>query len=69
MKPSEALCAHRAEAARHNRSRTRRWPSTLYAMRNQISHGYFAVDVEIIRSTVKQHLPVLERDLMRLIGE
>ncbi|MFP6559833.1 DUF86 domain-containing protein [Paraburkholderia sp. B3] len=45
-----------------------RW-RTLHAMRNQISHGYFAVDVEIIWSTLKQHLPVLERDLIRLIGE
>jgi uncharacterized protein with HEPN domain len=42
---------------------------TMYAMRDQISHGYFAVDVEIVWSTVSQQLPILERDLVRLIGE
>jgi uncharacterized protein with HEPN domain len=54
-----------AFAANHPEIRWR----TMYAMRNQISHGYFAVDVEIVWSTVSQHLPILERDLLRLIGE
>lgn len=54
-----------AFAANHPEIRWR----TMYAMRNQISHGYFAVDVEIVWNTVKQYLPILERDLTRLIGE
>ena len=38
----------------------------IYRMRNQVSHGYFAVDIDIVWSTVQTYLPDLERKLSRL---
>jgi len=38
----------------------------IYGMRNQVSHGYFAVDIDIVWSTVQTYLPDLERKLSRL---
>ncbi len=33
----------------------------VYLMRNRISHGYFAVDLEIVWKTVQRNIPELER--------
>lgn len=40
--------------------------SIIYAMRNRVSHGYFAVDLNIVWQTVQSDLPVLERQIARL---
>lgn len=37
-----------------------------YDMRNRISHGYFAIDVRTVWSTLQQDLPQLESALRRL---
>jgi uncharacterized protein with HEPN domain len=34
-------------------------------MRHILVHGYFAVDLEIVRSTAKHRLPELRRELRR----
>lgn len=39
----------------------------IYLMRNQISHGYFSVDLEIIWKTLQRDIPELKRKLDRLI--
>lgn len=39
---------------------------TMYAMRNRISHGYFAVDAGVVWSTVQRDLPELQRELTSL---
>ncbi|CAM2177441.1 DUF86 domain-containing protein [Paraburkholderia sacchari] len=41
------------------------WES-MYAMRNRISHGYFAVNAHTIWVTVQRDLPELERNLRSL---
>ncbi|MEX3965988.1 DUF86 domain-containing protein [Paraburkholderia sp. EG286B] len=38
----------------------------MYGMRNQVMHGYFVVDIDIVWSTVQSYLPELERELSRL---
>lgn len=38
----------------------------MYGMRNQVSHGYFAVDIDIVWSTIQTYLPDLERKLLKL---
>jgi uncharacterized protein with HEPN domain len=38
----------------------------MYGMRNHVTHGYFAVDVDIVWSTVQSYLPELELKLSRL---
>ncbi|MFX1671802.1 DUF86 domain-containing protein [Paraburkholderia sp. A2WS-5] len=35
-------------------------------MRNQVSHGYFAVDIDIVWSTVQTSLPDLKHKLSKL---
>jgi uncharacterized protein with HEPN domain len=39
----------------------------MYAMRNQISHGYFAVDVGVVWATVQRNLPDLKQRLSPLL--
>lgn len=38
----------------------------MYGMRNQVSHGYFAVDIDIVWSTVQTYLPDLEHKPSKL---
>ncbi|MFX1762662.1 DUF86 domain-containing protein [Paraburkholderia sp. A1RI-2L] len=38
----------------------------MYGMRNQVSHGYFAVDIDIVWSTVQTYLPDLKHKLSKL---
>lgn len=38
----------------------------MYGMRNQVSHGYFAVDIDIVWSTRQTFLPDLEHKLLKL---
>lgn len=39
----------------------------IYLMRNQVSHGYFSVDLGIIWQTLKHDLPVLKKSIHALI--
>ncbi|WP_421025181.1 DUF86 domain-containing protein [Paraburkholderia sp. A1RO-5L] len=38
----------------------------MHGMRNQVSHGYFAVDIDIVWSTVQTSLPDLKHKLSKL---
>jgi uncharacterized protein with HEPN domain len=38
----------------------------IYAMRNRVSHGYFAINTQVVWVTIQRDLPELERDLLRL---
>lgn len=38
------------------------WP-VIYAMRNRISHGYFAVDLDLVWQTVQMDLPSMEQQI------
>lgn len=42
-----------------------RW-SDMYWMRNRISHGYFAVDLEIVWRTIERDLPKLYEDIKKV---
>ncbi|WP_322042941.1 DUF86 domain-containing protein [Paraburkholderia sp. J67] len=37
----------------------------MYGMRNQMSHAYFAVDLDLVWQTIQRDLPELERALQR----
>ncbi len=39
----------------------------IYLMRNQVSHGYFSVDLEIIWQTLKHDIPTLKQSITALI--
>ena len=39
--------------------------SAAYQMRNAVSHGYFAVDLNIVWTTVEQSIPELKTQLLR----
>jgi uncharacterized protein with HEPN domain len=38
----------------------------IYAMRNRVSHGYFAINTHVVWVTIQRDLPKLERDLLHL---
>jgi uncharacterized protein with HEPN domain len=38
-----------------------------YGMRNLLSHGYFKVRPELVWSTVKENVPVLRQQLVRIL--
>lgn len=39
-----------------------------YLLRNQIAHGYFKVDLEIVWRTIHDHLPSMERDIRDIVA-
>ena len=39
--------------------------SAAYQMRNAVSHGYFAVDLQVVWRTVEKSIPVLKAQLLR----
>jgi uncharacterized protein with HEPN domain len=41
--------------------------AAIYAMRNQLSHGYFSVDLEIVWRAVERDVPLLCGNLQRAI--
>lgn len=41
--------------------------SDVYLMRNQVSHGYFSVDLEIVWKTLKRDIPQLERRILEML--
>jgi uncharacterized protein with HEPN domain len=42
--------------------------NAMYAMRNLVAHGYFAVDTDVVWHTAQRNLPELERMLLQLTG-
>ena len=38
-------------------------------MRNILAHGYFHVDIDLIRRVVEHDAPSIERDVARILGE
>jgi len=40
----------------------------IYLMRNQVSHGYFSVDLEIIWKTLRYDIPELKQQIDKIIG-
>jgi uncharacterized protein with HEPN domain len=43
--------------------------SAAYQMRNAVSHGYFAVDLNIVWTTVERSIPELKTQLLRATQE
>ena len=43
--------------------------AVMVGMRNRVSHGYFAVDWDLIWATVKQDLPALHTQISQLLGD
>ena len=43
--------------------------SDIYLMRNRVSHGYFSVDLEIVWKTVRNDLPLLQKQVSALLDE
>lgn len=43
--------------------------AAIYAMRNQLSHGYFSVDLEIVWKVVERDIPQLLPELERALAE
>lgn len=39
-----------------------------YLLRNQIAHGYFKVDLEIVWRTIHDHLPGMETDIRDIVA-
>lgn len=37
--------------------------AAIYAMRNQLSHGYFAVDLDVVWKVIERDIPVLQKEL------
>jgi len=40
----------------------------MYAMRNRVSHGYHAVDLQVVWTTVRDDLPALRDQILVLAG-
>lgn len=43
--------------------------AAIYAMRNQLSHGYFAIDLDVIWKVIERDIPELRRELEKAIAE
>lgn len=43
--------------------------SDIYLMRNRVSHGYFAVDLEIVWHTLQKDLPELDQQLRKIYNK
>lgn len=41
----------------------------MYAMRNRLSHGYFAVDAHVVWQTIQNDLPVLKNQIEVLLQD
>jgi uncharacterized protein with HEPN domain len=39
----------------------------IYLMRNQISHGYFSVDLDVIWKTLQHDIPILKKQINALL--
>ena len=50
-----------------------RWPripfAAIYGMRNQLSHGYFAIDWNTVWKTIERDIPALQKELEAAIAE
>lgn len=43
--------------------------AAIYAMRNQLSHGYFTIDLDIVWNVVQHEIPALRAQLTSAIEE
>lgn len=43
--------------------------SDMYLMRNRVSHGYFAVDFEVVWKTIQNDLPELAEQVTVILGD
>jgi uncharacterized protein with HEPN domain len=43
--------------------------AAIYGMRNQLSHGYFAVDLDVVWKVVERDIPGLKKELEAAIAE
>lgn len=43
--------------------------AAIYAMRNQLSHGYFTIDPDLVWKVIERDVPELRRELETLAGE
>ena len=43
--------------------------AALYAMRNRLSHGYWAVDLAVVWQVIERDLGALKRELERISGQ
>lgn len=43
--------------------------SDMYLMRNRVSHGYFAVDFEVVWKTIQRDLPELAEQVTVILGD
>jgi uncharacterized protein with HEPN domain len=43
--------------------------AAIYAMRNQLSHGYFSVDLEIVWKVIERDIPNLQDQLEKAVAE
>ena len=42
--------------------------TAIYAMRNQLSHGYFAIDLDIVWKVIERDIPALRKELESAIA-
>lgn len=43
--------------------------AAIYGMRNQLSHGYFAIDWNTVWKTIERDIPALQKELEAAISE
>jgi uncharacterized protein with HEPN domain len=42
--------------------------AAIYALRNQLSHGYFAIDLDVVWKVIERDVPDLRKALETVIG-
>jgi uncharacterized protein with HEPN domain len=42
--------------------------AAIYAMRNQLSHGYFSVDLEIVWNVIERDIPALRKEIVAAVA-
>ena len=42
--------------------------AAIYAMRNQLSHGYFTIDLDVVWKVIERDIPALRRELEEAIA-
>jgi uncharacterized protein with HEPN domain len=42
--------------------------AAIYAMRNQLSHGYFVIDLDVVWKVIERDIPVLRKELEAAIA-
>jgi uncharacterized protein with HEPN domain len=42
--------------------------AAIYGMRNQLSHGYFAIDLDVVWKVIERDIPALQKDLKAAVA-